>query len=206
VRVVLAEDHPLTLEAMLRRLAGAPGIEVVAVARDGEELVALWERHHPDLVVTDHEMPRLSGLEAARTILRRDPSARVVVLSAYEDPALIAALVRAGVAGFLVKHLTGPDFVDRIRAAAAGQPVFDDRAMAVMFHEIRRAHEINAVLSQREREVLDLIALGLSNAQIASRLFIGTQTVKTHVTNLCRKLHVTSRAAAVKQATQLGLL
>jgi len=205
IRVIIAEDHPLMLEAMLRRLDTA-GVDVVAVASNGEELVSAYDHHRPDVVLTDHAMPRLSGLDAVRRIVDRDPDAKIVVLTAYEDPALVTAAVRAGAIGFLAKRLTGSDLVGKITAAANGEPTFDDNALAVVFGEMRRPTPNVSVLSRREREVLGLVALGLSNTQIAARLFIGVQTVKTHVTNVCHKLGVSSRAAAVRRGTELQLL
>lgn len=212
LRVLIGDDHPLMLEALRDRLARDPVIDVVGTATDGAQLVELFERHRPDVVLTDQSMPKLSGLEATRAIVAIDPDAKVVVLSAFDDQALVVAALDAGARGYLVKSITGPELVRKLRAVFRGEYGLDRSATERLVRELRTkparnaADRVNGGLSGREIDVLALVADGLSNPQIAERLGISAQTVKTYLDRVFAKLGVTDRTAAVRRALQQGVI
>jgi DNA-binding NarL/FixJ family response regulator len=211
VRVVVADDHALVLERVLHRLAGDDAIEVVGTAADVEELVALYRRladdgRSPDVVLADQRMPRMDAPEATRRILAIDPGARVLVLSAHADPTLVADSLAAGVTGYLVKTLPPDELVARVRDAAAGMPVFDRRTAGMVLAAVRRRSAPRPHLSPREIEVLALAAEGGTNGDIAARLSISPETVKTHLERIFHRLEVSDRAAAVRRGVEAGLI
>jgi DNA-binding NarL/FixJ family response regulator len=218
IRLVVAEDHGLMLEAILNRLTADAGLEVVATVGDGRALVDTYAAlqaagEPPDLVLCDYSMPGLNGIEALRAILGRDPQARVLILSAYDDQALVVAAMGAGAAGYLLKSLPPSDLREKVRMAAGGEPVLDGRAAVHMVGALRnRERRLGPAglrgqpLTEREIDVLRLVADGLSNNDIAGRLYISAQTVKTHLERICTKLSVSGRAAAVKRGIETGAL
>lgn len=213
VRVLIAEDHPLTREDILSRIAQADDIEVVGCVEDGRALVEHYGHLRPDVVLTDFLMPTMTGIEALVAIKEADPAARVVILSAFEDGRLVTDAVAAGAIGYLVKSLPARDLCTHIRAAAGGQPVFSAEATRLMMEELRSPgrHAPSPAptgknLSNREVEILGLVAHGLTNAQIARQLYLSPQTVKTHMERISAKLGVKGRTAAVHKATTDGLL
>jgi DNA-binding NarL/FixJ family response regulator len=185
----------------------------VGTATDGAELVELFERHRPDVVLTDQSMPKLSGLEATRAIVAIDPDAKVVVLSAFDDQALVVAALDAGARGYLVKSITGPELVRKLRAVFSGEYGLDRSATERLVRELRTTRaqtatgdRVDGALSGREIDVLALVADGLSNPQIAERLGISAQTVKTYLDRVFAKLGVSDRTAAVRRALQQGVI
>ena len=218
VRILVAEDHGLMLEAILNRLASDPDVEVVGAVSDGQALVDAYSALHaageaPDLVLSDYGMPKLNGIEAVRAILERDPTAKVLILSAFDDQSLVVAAMAAGAAGYLLKSIPPDELREKVKMAARGEPVLDATTAAHMIGAVRirerrpgGAPLKGAPLSGREVEVLQLVAEGLSNTEIAGRLFISSQTVKTHLERICAKLSVSGRAAAVKRGMETGAL
>ena len=218
IRLVVAEDHGLMLEAILNRLSADAGVEVVATVGDGRALVDTYAGlqaagEAPDLVLCDYSMPGLNGIEALRAILDRDPRARVLILSAYDDQALVVAAMGAGAAGYLLKSLPPDELREKVRMAARGEPVLDARAAVHMVGALRNRERRSGPaglrgqpLTEREIDVLRLVADGLSNNDIAGRLYISAQTVKTHLERICTKLSVSGRAAAVKRGIETGAL
>jgi DNA-binding NarL/FixJ family response regulator len=214
--VLLAEDHPLVLEAIIHRLTEDPGIEVVACVADGHQLVAEYDKladngDEPDVVLSDHLLPGCNGIEATRILLERHPQARVIILSGLAEASVVAAAMSAGAVGYLVKSLKGEELHEKIRAAAAGEVVFDGESAKLMIGAVRQTsrplgQSLGAALSQREREVLMLVSEGLSNADIAARLFVSPQTIKTHLERIFAKLGVSGRAAAVKRGIETGAI
>lgn len=200
-------------EGILYRLAQADDIEVVGVVDDGRELVRRYRQLKPDVVLSDLRMPGMDGLEALGAIKEADPDARVVILSAFDDGKLVADSVAAGAVGYLMKSLPGRELCNHVRAAARGEPVFSAEATMLMMEELRSpgrslpaTDTVPRKLSDREVEILGLVAAGLTNAQIAGKLFLSPQTVKTHMERISAKLGVKGRAAAVHRATTEGLL
>jgi len=213
VRVLLAEDHSLMREGILNRIAQADDIEVVGCVEDGRALVEHYGLLRPDVVLSDFRMPTMDGIEALVAIREADPGARVVILSAFDDARLVAAAVAAGAIGYLLKSLPARDLCAHIRAAAAGQPVFSAEADRLVMDELRSPARHAAApgparkrLSDREVEILGMAAHGLTNGQIAGKLYLSPQTVKTHMERISAKLGVKGRTAAVHKATTDGLL
>ncbi|MGH8971786.1 MAG: response regulator [Acidimicrobiia bacterium] len=217
IRVLVAEDHGLMLEAILNRLQSDPEVEVVGAVADGRALVEAYARMlaagtAPDLVLCDHGMPRLNGTQATEQIIALDPDAKVLILSAYEDDSLVVAAMAAGAVGYLLKSVPPSELREKARAAARGEPVFDSRTASAIVGAVRRKQRPvgtaagSTPLSQREVEVLSLVSEGLSNAEVGEKLFISGQTVKTHLERIYSKLGVSGRTAAVKKGIETGAI
>jgi DNA-binding NarL/FixJ family response regulator len=218
IRVLIGEDHPLMLEAIVGRLAADPEVEVAGTAADGQELVDTYRALHregraPDVVLSDYSMPRLNGIEAMRLILDTDASAKVLLLSAFDDRSLVVSAMNAGAVGYLLKSVPPAELRERVRSAARGEPVLDARTASHMIGAVRARERrpggssLEGVpLSDREVDVLRLVADGLSNPEVAKTLFISSQTVKTHMERICAKLGVSGRVAAVKKGIEIGAL
>lgn len=207
VRVLLVDDHPLFRHGLRALLEQVGGAEVVGEAGDGEEAIAMALSSDPDVVVMDLVMPGTSGLEATRRLIDRNPGLGILVLTMSEDDASVFAALRAGARGYVLKGTGGADFIAAVRAVARGEAVYG----AAVARRIRRFLSTGPgsgpfpELTQREREILDLLASGKSNADIARILFLSLKTVKNHLTNVFAKLQVADRAQAVVRARQAGL-
>lgn len=211
VRVVVAEDHPLMLEAVAERVDRDPGLTVVGTATTAAGMVEAWREHRPDVLLADYGFADLNGIEALKLILEEDRDAKVVMLSAHDEPGLVSAAIRAGASGYLLKSVSGPELVAAIHAAADGEIALDHRTTALLVSEVRRPSRRpttsgESILSPREVEVLRLVSDGLSNNEIAVRLYISVDTVKTHLERIFGKLHVKDRAAAVRQGMEKGVI
>lgn len=211
IRVLVAEDHSLMREGIVNRLAQADDIEIVGCVEDGQSLVDQYRDSQPDVVLTDFRMPFMDGLQALAAIKVIDPSAKVVLLSAFDDGQLVAEAIAAGAAGFLTKSLPGRELCAHIRSAADGHPAFSVEATRLMMEQLRapagsasRKGLASRQLSRREIEILRLVAGGMTNVQVARELYLSPQTVKTHMERISRKLGVKGRAAAVHKATTDG--
>jgi DNA-binding NarL/FixJ family response regulator len=213
IRVVVVDDQPLLRTGFRMILEAEPDLEVVGEAADGREAVQMVDRHRPDVVLMDLRMPVLDGIEATRQILARHPEVRVVVLTTFDLDEYVYASLRAGASAFLLKDAKEERLVAAIRVAAEGGSLF---APAVTRRVIDRfAGSTDAVpmtapgaadLTPREQEVWQLVAQGLSNADIADRLVLSEHTVKTHVASLLQKLGVPGRVQAVVLAYETGLV
>ncbi|MFG2910609.1 response regulator [Kitasatospora sp. NPDC048286] len=219
-RVLVADDQTVVREGIVMLLGLLPGIEVVGAAGDGEEAVALVERHHPDVVLMDLRMPRCDGVEATRRIRAAHPETEVVVLTTYADDDSLFPALQAGARGYLTKD-AGAEEIARaiadVRSGAAGlSPQVQLRLLERLSEQptgsgktaerpAARPGELPDGLTVREAEVLALIAEGLSNAEIARRLFVSPATVKTHINNLFAKTAVRDRAQAVAYAFRHGI-
>jgi DNA-binding NarL/FixJ family response regulator len=218
IQVLVGEDHGLMLEAIVGRLASDPDVRVVGTAVDGQELVDTYRALHaagrpPDVVLSDYSMPRLNGIEAMRLILDTDASAKVLLLSAFDDRSLVVSAMNAGAVGYLLKSVPPAELRERVRSAARGEPVLDARTASHMIVAVRARERRpggspleGAPLSDRELDVLRLVAEGMSNTEVAARLYISSQTVKTHMERICTKLGVSGRVAAVKRGLEIGAL
>lgn len=207
VRAVVADDHPLYRDGVSRALVDSGLIEIVGAAETGPAALALIARELPDVALLDLHMPGLDGGRVAAEVARAGLVTRVVILSAYDDPAQVYDALERGAAGFLHKESTPAELIDAVLACAAGREVLTPRLAPGLATEIRRRAEPQGpVLSAREREVLELIAAGDSVPSIARKLYLSTSTVKTHVQRLCEKLEVGGQAAAVAEAMRRGLL
>lgn len=214
IRVVLADDQATIRDALAMMLDLFDDIDVVGVGSDGAELVALTRDHHPDVVLTDLRMPAMDGAAATARILSESPDLPVVVLTTFDDDESVFAALDAGARGYLTKDAGRAEIAAAIRAAAAGQSVLDPSVQARLVQAATARGKATAAapstpppadLTAREREVLGLIAAGLTNREIAKRLFIGESTVKTHINNLFAKAGLRDRAAAVAYAFQSGI-
>ena len=207
IRVLLVDDEELVRSGLRLILSTEPDVDVVAEAADGEQALALAERHQPDVVMLDIRMPGLDGIEVARRLAASGSSARVVVLTTFDNDDYVYGALRAGASGFLLKDAPATQLVTAIRAAAAGDAVLAPSVTRRVVDELGRRQAPMAiqrldVLTDRERDVLTLMAEGCSNAEIGDRLFITEGTVKTHVARILVKLGVRDRLQAVVLAYQ----
>ena len=214
-RVLIADDHALFragVRALLASVTGSsagPVAEIVAEATTGTEAVNLTREHQPNVVLMDIQMPDMNGIEATRRILADDPQVGVIIVSMFEDDDSVFAAMRAGARGYVLKGAGQDEFLRAITAVAAGEALYDPtiaRRIVQFFNTSRRDLPLNVFpdLTDREREVLDLIASGHPNPVISNRLGISDKTVRNHITNIFSKLQVTDRVQAVMRARSAG--
>ncbi len=210
MRIVLADDHQIVRQGMRALLSAQPDIEVVGEASDGHELLDVVWKLKPQVVITDIAMPNLNGIEAARQIRARQPSVQVVVLSMYSNSSYVIRALRGGALGYLLKDDDFTEVLRAIRAASMGRRYLSSQVSeqvldALLAHEETRP-EPEAVLSGREREILQQIAEGKTSQQIADTLGISIRTVEKHRSNFRAKLGLTSQADLVRFAIQQGIV
>jgi DNA-binding NarL/FixJ family response regulator len=204
IRVLLADDHGVIRDGLGRLIAGLDDVELVGTAGDGAEAVDRARELAPDVVLMDLDMPKLDGIEATRKILADRPGTAVLVLTAFSDRPRILGALEAGACGYLLKDVTSEEVAEGIRAAARGESPLDPRAARTVL-SARTEPDPLAGLSEREREVLELLVEGLPNKLIARRLEISEKTVKSHLTRIFRVLDVTDRTQAALWAERHGL-
>lgn len=210
VTILVADDHPLFRDGVRALLATVPDCELVGEAASGDEAVALAAQLQPDVVLMDIRMPGLDGIEATRRIVDTSPHIGVLVLTMFEDDGSVFAAMRAGARGYVLKGANQEEIVRAVRAIAAGEAIFGaDIARRLMDYFATPRPDLPARafpdLTEREREVLELIARGLANADIARRLFLSPKTVRNHVSNIFSKLQVADRAQAIVRAREAGM-
>jgi two-component system, NarL family, nitrate/nitrite response regulator NarL len=208
VTVLVADDHPLFRDGIARAVEQRPDLRLVAAVADGAEALARIRALAPDVAVLDVRMPGLDGVEILSALRAERRATRVVLLSAFSDREIVVAAVAAGVDGYLSKDADRTEICDAVAAVARGETRLDPELQAGLMDEIRRRRTEGppARLTDREDEVLRLVAEGLSAPAIAERLELSTATVKTHLSNLYDKLGVSDRAAAVAEAMRRDLL
>jgi two-component system nitrate/nitrite response regulator NarL len=207
VSVYVGEDHPIYLEGLVRALRQRPEFDVLGSSTDGRRALEEIRRLAPDVAILDENMPGLLGNEVMQAISRDRLATRVVMLSASVDSAVVFRAVANGVSAYLTKDSDRATICDAVAAVARGQTVLAPQVQAGLAGEVRlREHESRPALSQREHEILERTANGLSAPDIARELQISTATVKTHLRNIYDKLGVSERAAAVAEAMRRGLL
>jgi DNA-binding NarL/FixJ family response regulator len=208
LRVVLADDHPAFRRGLGAMLDSAPGVEIVGEAGDGDEAVELALALAPDVILMDIKMPGRNGIDATREIVASDASVAVLVLTMYEDDDSVFAAMRAGARGYLLKDAERDEVLRAIQAVAGGEAIFGpaiaERLMAY-FAAGGAAARPFPELTDRERQVLDLVARGRSNAAIAAELVLSLKTVQNHVSNVFNKLQVVDRSGAVIKARDAGM-
>lgn len=209
IRVVVADDEQGYRNALQKTLMLMTECELIAVCKDGQEALDACLSDPPDVLLTDINMPRMTGLELIKNILRREKEVRVVVLTVQEDDDTVYEAIRAGATGYLLKTSTPQDVIEAIRLASKGEAKITPRIATKVLEDFRRVREDDDtddselyVLSDREQEILDLVAQGLRNKEIASRLGIAEKTVKNHVSNILKALQVNSRTEAAMKAVR----
>jgi DNA-binding NarL/FixJ family response regulator len=213
IRVVIADDQALVRGGFHMILDAREDIDVAGEAADGAEAIALVAEHEPDVVLIDVRMPNVDGIEATRQIVASGSPARIIILTTHDVDEYVFAALRAGASGFLLKDVRPPDLVEAIRVVARGDALLAasvtrrllDRFAAVLPETDAKPAYLDE-LTERELEVLRLVALALSNAEIAARLVLTEATVKTHVSSVLRKLDLRDRVQAVVYAYDVGLV
>lgn len=207
VRVIVADDHPLFRDGLVRALTSSGLVDVVGEADDGPSALALIKEHAPQVALLDHQMPGMDGAQVAAAVLRDELPTRVLLVSANSDATIVYHALQQGAAGYLPKESSRAEIVNAVLECARGRDVVAPELASGLAMEIRRRAEPSGpMLSGREREVLGRIAEGASIPVIAKDLFLAPSTVKTHVQRLYEKLGVGDRAAAVAEAMRRGLL
>ncbi|WP_395309058.1 response regulator transcription factor [Mycobacterium sp. AMU20-3851] len=207
VSVVVGDDHPMFRDGVVRALAASGSIEVVGEAEDGVAALELIRTHQPAVALLDYRMPGMDGSEVAAAVARGDLPTRVLLISAHDESAIVYKALQDGAAGFLSKESTRGELVNAVLDCARGRDVITPALAASLAGEIRRRNEPDTpALSGREREVLAMIARGLTIPAMAKELYLAPSTVKTHVQRLYEKLGVGDRGAAVAEAMRRKLL
>jgi DNA-binding NarL/FixJ family response regulator len=211
LRVLVADDHPVYRKGLAGVLAEADDIEIVGEAADGADVLAQAVELRPDVVLMDLHMPTVNGVEATRRLAVDAPEVSVLVLTMFDDDESVLAAMRAGARGYLVKGAAGERIIGAVRAVAAGEAVFGadvaGRVLGVLTEDRRGGRTAGPfpALTEREREILDLIASGRYNTEIARRLVLSDKTVRNNVSNIFVKLQVADRAQAIVRAREAGL-
>lgn len=210
IRVVIADDEDNYRRAIQKTLGLAQDIDVLAVCRDGQEGLDACLSEAPDVLLTDINMPRMSGIELTRKLLRKEKDVNVVILTVREDDDTIFDAFRAGALGYLLKTSTPQDVIESVRLAAKGEAKITPKVASRIVEDFRRFEKSDTstdeldgellVLSDREQEILQFVAQGLRNKEIADKLGIAEKTVKNHVSNILKALHVNSRTEAAMKA------
>ncbi|MGY2894370.1 response regulator [Deinococcus sp. UYEF24] len=209
IRILIADDHRLFREGLKALISVTPGLQVVAEAQDGQEAVLMAERHSPDVIIMDIQMPVQSGLEASRHILARSPQVGILVVSMFDDDDNVFAAMQAGARGYLLKGSAPDELLRAVQAVALGEALFAPSIARRLIHYFSRPTRLPPTLlpelTEREREILSHIAQGETNPQVAKKLDLSEKTVRNHVTSIFSKLQVSSRAEAVLRAREAGL-
>ncbi len=213
IRVLIADDHTIVREGVRMILSSYPDIQVVGEAETGEQAVSMAAALRPEVVVMDISMPGMNGIEATRTIRRRNPDVSVLALTMHEDDHYVFQLLRAGASGYVLKRAAATDLIEAVRAASRGEAfLYPSVARTVVQDYLRRIESGEATrerfdgLTAREREVLALIAEGHTNQEIANRLYISIKTVQTHRAHIFEKLDLHDRTELVRYAIRKGLI
>jgi len=208
IRILTADDHAVVRHGLRALIATEPDLELVGEATDGVEAVQLAASLHPDVILLDMAMPRKTGLEAIYDIKRDDPQARILVLTSFAEDDQIFPAIKAGATGYLLKDAAPRELLQAIRDVERGDVSLHPTIARKLVSELKRPPDLppsEEPLTEREVQVLALVARGLSNQEIADQLFIGERTVRTHVSNILSKLHLANRTQAALYAQREGL-
>lgn len=204
IRLLIVDDHPVVRDGLRGLFSGDPDFEVVAEASDGSDAIARTDAFRPDVVLMDLHMPGLDGVSATREIVERALGAKVLVVTTYDTESDVLPAIEAGATGYVLKDTPRDELRAAVRAAAAGETVLSPPVARHLIGQVRKP--ARGALSERELEILTLVAGGATNKAVAGRLFISEATVKTHLLHAFEKLGVHHRAAAVAAAYERGLL
>jgi DNA-binding NarL/FixJ family response regulator len=210
LRILIADDHPLFRKGMRALLESLPEMEVVGEAATGDEAIALAGSLLPDIILMDLQMPGSSGIAATRAILNASPHIRILMVTLFEDNESVFTALRAGARGYIVKDAGEADMIRAIQAVARGEAIFSPTVATRLMDFFAAPHpgvpkDMFPSLTEREREILGLIAHGRTNAEIARELSLSVKTVHNYVSNICSKLQVADRAQAIIRAREAGL-
>lgn len=209
VRILIADDHPIVREGLATVLSQEDDIKVVGQASNGSEAVSKAKELHPDIILMDLQMPEMDGVEAMQRIKEEAPDIGIIILTTYDTDDYIFRGIEAGARAYLLKDSPPEEVLKAIRAVHKGESLIQPRVASRLldrFSQLSRAPAREEDLSQREIEVLQLIAKGAANKEIASQLFIGESTVKTHIIHIFNKLEVKDRTEAVTEAVRKGII
>ena len=212
IKILVVDDHAIVREGVRMILAKESDLEVVGEAGDGQQALELTERVRPDVVIMDISMPGMGGIEATQTVRARHPEVQVLALTMHEDESYVFQLLRAGAAGYVLKRAAAQDLVQAVRASAKGEAFLNPSVARKVVEDYLRRVETGEErarydgLTTREKEILTLIAQGLSNQQIAEKLFISIKTVQTHRAHILEKLGLHDRTELVRYAIRKGLI
>jgi two-component system, NarL family, response regulator NreC len=212
LRALLADDHAIVRRGLRSLLETQPGVDVIGEAADGLEALRLCTERVPDLLILDIAMPKMNGIEVASRVQKLDRPPRVIILSMHTDEAYIIRALAAGARGYLLKDATDEDLLPAIRAVLSGKPYFSPAVTAVLMEDYVRQLQARGLtdsyhlLTSREREILQLLAEGRSNKEVATELDVGISTVETHRANLMQKLNLHNTAEIVLYAVRKGII
>lgn len=209
IRILLADDHPIVREGLRALLATEPGMTVVGEARDGSEAVLRARTLQPDVILLDLVMPRKDGLAVISEITHDLPDVHILVLTSFAEDEKVFPAIKAGATGYLLKDATPQELLQAIRDVSQGESVLHPSIARQLLREFRRPTDpagSTTSLTEREREILLLVARGLSNLDIAERLVISERTVRSHISNILEKLHLSNRTQAALYALRQGWL
>jgi DNA-binding NarL/FixJ family response regulator len=212
VRILIADDHPLFRDGLRALLLADPAAEIVGEAATGDAAVELAAELQPDVILMDLQMPGLNGIEATRQIVTASPHIRVLVITMFSDDLSVFGAMRAGARGYILKGASHAEMLAAVRSVASGAAIFSPQIAARMvdfFHAMSPVQGLSGLfpeLSEREREILTLIAQGQKNSDIATQLVLSEKTVRNHVSNILSKLQVADRAQAIVRAREAGLV
>jgi NarL family two-component system response regulator LiaR len=208
IRVLIVDDHDIVREGQRALISTEPGMEVIGEARNGIEAIELAVKLQPDVILLDLLMPKMDGIDASQEIKKGNPEARILVLTSFAEDERVFAAIKAGAMGYLLKDSSPQKILKSIREVFQGITSIEPRIANKLMREIQRTSDsppTEEPLTNREMEVIRLIAEGLSNQEIAERLVISERTVRTHVTNILGKLHLANRTQAALYALREGL-
>jgi len=207
IRVMLVDDHAVVRSGLRAFLSAFDEFELVGEAANGESAIALCQRLQPDVVLMDLMMPGMGGAVATRRLREQYPNTQVIALTSFKESEIVQAALQAGAIGYLLKDISADELANAIRSAALGKPTLSPEAQQVLIKELRApSARLGFDLTERERQVLTLMAEGLNNHQIAERLVISLSTAKFHVSGILSKLHAATRAEAVSIALKNQLV
>ena len=207
IRILITDDHAVVREGLRTLIGTEPGMEIVGEAADGIEAVQLACDLEPDVILLDMVMPRMGGLEAIHEIKRQCPEAHILVLTSFSDDEMVFPAIKAGALGYLLKNTTPDRLLIAIRDVHQGKPSMSSDIANKLLRELQRTSDLPPTeepLTEREMDVLKLVAQGLTNQEIAEKLVVGEGTVRTHVSNILSKLHLANRTQAALYALREG--